>query len=89
MTQIPNKKNIERVLSGLGYKIETTKNNVNKNVDQVINLEREMNKRELLSLSYYSIGIVQHMVMDVVIGKVLTAVCKRNENKIKISDLEE
>jgi len=55
----------------------------------VINLEREMNKRELLSLSYYSIGIIQHMVMDVVIGKVLTAVSKKNENKIKIADLEE
>ena len=40
-------------------------------------LDNKQNQRELLSLSYYSISIVQHMVMDVVIGKVLFNLSKK------------
>jgi hypothetical protein len=36
-----------------------------------VNVNKKSNKRELLSLSYYTIGVVQHMVMDILIGKIL------------------
>ena len=73
MHTAPNKSNIERVLAGLGYKIVTEKTNAAiKNVTQNVNLSIRENFKELLGLYYYNIGYMQHMVMDVVIGKVLT-----------------
>jgi hypothetical protein len=78
MTQPSNEKSVERVLAGLDYKLKATKKTMsNKLVKKVVILEKKQNKRELLSLSYYSISIVQHMVMDIVIGKVLFNLSKK------------
>jgi hypothetical protein len=72
MHTVPNKKNIERVLTGLGYKIVTIKSHAAiKNDEVVVDLSRRENFRELLGLYYYNIGFLQHMVMDVVICKAL------------------
>jgi hypothetical protein len=78
MTQPPNEKSVEKVLAGLGYKLKATKKNVSNNlVKKVVILDKKQSQRELLSLSYYSICIVQHMVMDIVIGKVLFNLSKK------------
>jgi glycerol-3-phosphate O-acyltransferase len=54
----PNKKNIERVLEGLGYSVKTTKSNTNnKTLEQVVVLTKKQNHRELLSLAYYTFTI--------------------------------
>jgi hypothetical protein len=78
MTQPPNENSVEKVLAGLGYKLKATKKNVSNNlVKKVVILDKKQSQRELLSLSYYSICIVQHMVMDIVIGKVLFNLSKK------------
>ncbi len=43
----------------------------------------------MLSLSYYSIGVMQHMIMEVLIGKILFLHRKSNQNKITIGKLEQ
>jgi len=75
MHTAPNKKNIERVLTGLGYKILS--HPTDRSAHQVVDLKlRDNDHKELLSLHYYSTGLMQHMVMDVVIGKVLVTLAK-------------
>lgn len=72
MHTAPNRKNIERVLAGLGYKIKTVKTSPSvKSAEQVVIMDKKQNIREQLSLCYYAMGVTQHMVMDIVIGKVL------------------
>jgi hypothetical protein len=43
----------------------------NKPAKKLVILDKKLSQREVLSLSYYSISILQHMVMDVVMGKIL------------------
>ena len=88
MTQNPIQKNVESVLAGLGYKLEATSKN-NKKTNKLVNLEKKQNKRDLLSLAYYSISLVQHMVMDIVICKILLFRRKSSQNKITIAELED
>jgi len=35
-------------------------------------MDKKQDMRENLSLCYYALGITQHMVMDIVIGKILS-----------------
>lgn len=88
MTQNPTQKGVESVLAGLGYKVLLTGKQTKK-ASKIVNLDKKSNKRELLSLSYYSIGVVQHMVMDIVIGKILFLLRKSSQNKITIAELED
>jgi len=54
----PNKKNIERVLEGLGYSVKMMKSKTTiKTTEQVVLLSKKQNHRELLSLAYYTIAI--------------------------------
>lgn len=53
-------------------------------------LENKIDQRELLSLSFYSIGILQHSVMDAVLAKIMhTHYNKKNPSKLTITQFEE
>jgi len=74
MQTAPNKKNIERVLAGLKYKVRTVKasGGAEKSGEHIVIMDKKQDMRENLSLCYYALGITQHMVMDIVIGKILS-----------------
>lgn len=93
MTQSPNRKTVIKVIEGLGYKLRPIKSNItsaSKSVEYEIFLEKKQNQRELLSLSYYSINILQHIAMESFLGKILYAHSKsKNEEKLTFAMLEE
>lgn len=92
MTLSPNRNSVVRVVEGLNYKITKSLKNVKAGgaPETEIRLDKKMNQRELLSLSYYTLSILQHLVMDSVLGKILhTHYSRKNVEKLTIPQLEE
>jgi len=59
MTLKPNKNTVKKVVSGLGYKIEPVKTMPKvkgKYLDHQVILDKKLDEKELLGLSYYSIS---------------------------------
>lgn len=93
MTIEPNEPNVKRVVAGLGYIIRKSLQKVataGKAPELEVVLDKKINQRELLSLSFYSIGIMQHFIMDAVLAKIMhTHYSKKNPSKLTITKLEE
>jgi hypothetical protein len=41
-------------------------------------MEKKLSIKQHLSLCYYALGLTQHMVMDIVIGKILCHLSAKN-----------
>ena len=88
MTQKPNKKAIEKVLGGLNYDVKNQKRAASKLAEPHILLGKKKNQREQMSLYYYQICVLQHLVLDVVLSSTLIALSK-TKSTIKLAELQD
>ena len=74
MTQPPSKRDVTETVLKLGFKtkpIQAKLNNKSKKPKFEVSLERKKDQKVLLGLSYYANNLIQNMMMDTCIGRLL------------------
>ena len=73
MTMAPNMTSVKNTIEKLGFPIKKIESKVQKQKKSKfeVNLEPKKDQKVLIGLSYYSSNLIQNMILDGVMGKLL------------------
>ena len=92
MTMAPNMTSVKNTIEKLGFPIKRIESKVQKQKRPKfeVNLEPKKDQKVLIGLSYYSSNLIQNMILDGVMGKLLIVYAMESKSgsvTVKFGDL--